>query len=136
MSITHFVYLLFSFQRPNPTSNFVSLFRSRDRVSTSASRNRQEKFRRIFQPVFNLAAGFLLPFPPSRALYLATARSQVNRKNLLPVDFFRGASTATRTAKSEALCSNSRRRVKGRSARLLAGLTEALGPRIICRVPS
>src|SRR5215475_15161589 len=96
MSITHFVYLLFSFQRPN-LPNFRPS-RSRDRVSTSAPGNRQEKFRRIFQPVFSFARRSFASFRPARALYLTTPRLPVNLKNLLPVDFFYGCGSAANEA--------------------------------------
>jgi len=52
----------------------------------------KKNFEEFFSRFSVSPVGFLAAFQPARALYLATPHLPVNRKNLLPVDFFSGAS--------------------------------------------
>jgi len=89
MSITHFVDLLFSFQRPKPSELFGPRVRGTVfllQLLETVKKNFEEFFSRFSVP----PVGVFAAFRPARALYLTTPRLPVNRKNLLPVDFFYG----------------------------------------------
>jgi hypothetical protein len=76
----------------------------------------KKNFEEFFSRFSVSPVGVFAAFRPARALYLTTPRLPVNRKNLLPVDFFYGCETAA----NEALFSRSLRTVKGLFCRSLA----------------
>jgi hypothetical protein len=123
----HFVDLLFSFQRPKPTSVFLS-FEGPFFYFTSLkpSRKIEKNFSAGFQ---SRPSEFSFRCSASRALYLTTSRPQVNLKNLPIVDFFRGGFAATRAKLYVAALHDEARG----DSELARGLTRALGARIIWR---
>jgi hypothetical protein len=107
MSITHFVDLLFSFQRPNPASD--SLFVRGTVFLLQGLVTVKKNFEEFFSRFSVSPVGSSTSFPAARALYLTTPALPVNRKNLLPVDFFRGPKPRA----SEGLFSRSPKTRKG-----------------------